>query len=63
MPAPSRVPGGGAGRARLHGYGMRAIAIPSAAADATLQPITIMAGLCFAGFIISLFLKQKSSVD
>lgn len=31
--------------------------------DATgnyMQPITIMAGLCFAGFIISLFLKQKT---
>ncbi|MBP1608549.1 MAG: transporter transrane protein, partial [Acidobacteria bacterium] len=28
-----------------------------------MQPITIMAGLCFAGFIVSLFLKQKSSTD
>jgi MFS family permease len=34
--------------------------------DATknyMQPITIMAGLCFAGFIVSLFLKQKSAED
>ena len=28
-----------------------------------MQPITIMAGLCFAGFIVSLFLKQKSVTD
>lgn len=28
-----------------------------------MQPITIMAGLCLAGFVISLFLKHKSSTD